>query len=1061
MAAGLALIFFFRAPLLEGLIAGQLEALGAPDPRLRVSQASLDALTIEEFKLGSADEATVERIEVLFDVFGETPGGIQRIRVERPVLRVDLKGDQPPLGSLQGLLGGESEGGPPPALPEIEVVDGRVFLDTVAGPVAVDVGGLAQSAPDGAIKAALSYRAVGDPGRLRGGLSTALAPDGAINGRLGIDDGAIALASPGGGVAGEIGGLTGALDFQLRDGRPESVTGRLALTDLGLIQARFRDAALDFALTEERVEASGKLRARDDGVQAAFRAEVLEPLGRAAFGLGLSLAATAEAELFKLVAQPFSRGQATATLTASGALGALTDQTSESGPLERLLGGLIEGTFSVELADLAVPERLSGLSLAAQGELLLADGAAAVTLAPGAAGEVQAIDQDWLTPFGLPPALAARLAEGLRFALEPAEPLPAGAQVRPLQAATEVALDGRLVASTRDEAGPRLALELRQALATLGDNLAIFEVPDLRLAAADLPLPGLASSEATVVGSLYGQADELESELLLRARAPTLRQGDLRLEDLSLTLPVELTYLGGALEAWVTRPGEVRLAGLSHASGLRLVKPARLGIEEGTLLASPPSEEGTGGDRFAHDLRLRLGRLALAYEGDGAAALPIELRPARLKLIGEREGKGRYRGRLQLSGGGAALPSLETKLDRLSARVDFDAGFDAPSLRLNTDLAYRALPPFRLDGTARKRGQSVSFEAELGASEGPLAEQGLRPQLSGDYNLANGRAGFTLAPLRLSFAPGLLQPGDLSPDLTLLQRVTGTLAAEATGSWADGKLAGRGALQVRGLGFKREEVTVQGLDLDLALDGLWPPRSPPGQRLRIARVDSAVPVEGIDATFRLLPGDPVKAEIAQLGFTSSGSQFGLRQALLDPAAERHRLRLDLASFDLQGLFSMLDVEGLSGSGKLSGSLPVSLSGETVVITDGRLESLGPGVLSYRRKSGPAPAAGVPSAEPEEDEEEDPVALFQDPLELTLRALENFHYDRLAIGVDKKAGGEAALRIQLQGKNPDLLDGYPFNLNINLTGDVTPVVEALSRGIDLTQELFSRSWRLQP
>ena len=143
---------------------------------------------------------------------------------------------------------------------------------------------------------------------------------------------------------------------------------------------------------------------------------------------------------------------------------------------------------------------------------------------------------------------------------------------------------------------------------------------------------------------------------------------------------------------------------------------------------------------------------------------------------------------------------------------------------------------------------------------------------------------------------------------------------------------------------------------------------------------------------------------------------------------------------------------------MSGALPVTLSGKTVVISNGRLESLGPGVLSYRRDSRPPPAAGVPTAEPEE---EDPVALFQDPLELTLRALENFHYDRLSIGVDKQAGGQAGLKIQLQGKNPDLLDGYPFNLNINLTGDVTPILEALSRGIDITQELVSRSWRLQP
>ena len=758
VAVALALVFVFRAPLLEGLIARQLEALGAPDPRLRVSQASLDSLTIEDLKLGTADELTAERIEVHFAVLGDAPQVVQNVRVERPVVRVDLRGEGPPLGSLQRLLEGDPEAeGPPPALPTLEIVDGRAFVETPLGPVALDVDGLARSESEGEAEgkmaAAFSYRAAGDPGRLRGGLRAELSPDGALSGRLGIDDGAIALTQAQGGLDGEIGGLTGALDFLIKEGRPESVTGRLALTDLGLVQARFREAELDFALTEQRVEANGKLRAQDDGVQAAFRAEVLEPLGRAAFGLGLSLAATTEAALFDLVAQPFSQGRGTATLSASGSLGALAAADADSSPLDRLLGGLIEGRFAVELADLAVPQRLSGLSLQAQGALLLADGAAAVTLTPGAGGQLATIDPDWLAAFGLPPALSASLAEGLRFGLEPAEPLPAGALIRPQEASTEVALDGRLTVAAGDEGGPRVALELRQTLATLGDNLAIVEAPDLRLSAAALPLPGLETGAFNLIGSLYGQPDELESEILLRGQIPSLRQAGMRLEGLSLNLPLEMTYLGGALEAWVARPGEIRLTGLSHPAGLRLTKPARLAVEEGTLLASPPSEEGTGGDRFAHDLRLRLGRLSLAYAGDGGPPMPIELRPARLKLIGEREGKSRYRGRLQLSGGGAALPSLETQLDDLGARVDFNASFGAPALRLTTDLAYRTLPPFRLDATAKKRGQSIDFEAELGASEGPLAEQGLRPRVTGDYNLSNGRAGFVLAPLQLSFAP--------------------------------------------------------------------------------------------------------------------------------------------------------------------------------------------------------------------------------------------------------------------------------------------------------------------
>ena len=383
-------------------------------------------------------------------------------------------------------------------------------------------------------------------------------------------------------------------------------------------------------------------------------------------------------------------------------------------------------------------------------------------------------------------------------------------------------------------------------------------------------------------------------------------------------------------------------------------------------------------------------------------------------------------------------------------------------LSLNGDLAYQGLPPLRLDAKARKRGQQLSFEAALGAASGPLAEQGLRPQISGEANLADGSADVALAPLRLRFAPGLLQPSDLAPQLADLQRVTGDVALQAAGGYGAGQLRSRGALQVRDLGLTREDLKLEDLDLDLALDSLWPPQSPPGQRLTIGKLESALPVENIEARFRLLPGAPAKAEIANLSFSMAGSRFQVRQARLDPAGQRHDLRLELASLDLQRLLGEVAVEGLSGSGQLRGVMPVSMQGQTVVIRDGSLESTGPGILSYRRESrGPALPAGVPLEAEGAEEEEDAIALLQDPVELTMRALENFHYDRLAIRVDKQAGGEAALKVQLEGKNPDLLDGYPFNLNINLTGDLTPVLDALSRGIDITQELVSRSWRLQP
>ena len=51
-----------------------------------------------------------------------------------------------------------------------------------------------------------------------------------------------------------------------------------------------------------------------------------------------------------------------------------------------------------------------------------------------------------------------------------------------------------------------------------------------------------------------------------------------------------------------------------------------------------------------------------------------------------------------------------------------------------------------------------------------------------------------------------------------------------------------------------------------------------------------------------------------------------------------------------------------------------------------------------------------------------------------------------------------MRLELQGRNPDVLDGHPFHININLTGNMGPLIKALRDGRAITRDLLRRSWR---
>ena len=51
------------------------------------------------------------------------------------------------------------------------------------------------------------------------------------------------------------------------------------------------------------------------------------------------------------------------------------------------------------------------------------------------------------------------------------------------------------------------------------------------------------------------------------------------------------------------------------------------------------------------------------------------------------------------------------------------------------------------------------------------------------------------------------------------------------------------------------------------------------------------------------------------------------------------------------------------------------------------------------------------------------------------ALKNFHYTALSGGLSGSASGEVVLRLSLRGSNPDLYDGYPFAINVNVEGSL--------------------------
>jgi hypothetical protein len=169
----------------------------------------------------------------------------------------------------------------------------------------------------------------------------------------------------------------------------------------------------------------------------------------------------------------------------------------------------------------------------------------------------------------------------------------------------------------------------------------------------------------------------------------------------------------------------------------------------------------------------------------------------------------------------------------------------------------------------------------------------------------------------------------------------------------------------------------------------------------------------------------------------------VRDWTFDPAADQQQVTVEIDGIQLSRLFESIDIEGLNGKGAISGSIPVVISGAEIAIAEGVLASQNDGNLSFQS--------------PEADEV---LARSGEQVELMLKAMKDFRYESLNVVLDKPLQGEASLRISMLGHNPDVLDGYPFQFNITLTGDLEPLLAAIAEGRRLSSELLQRSLKLR-
>ncbi|WP_404363286.1 YdbH domain-containing protein [Marinobacter sp.] len=132
------------------------------------------------------------------------------------------------------------------------------------------------------------------------------------------------------------------------------------------------------------------------------------------------------------------------------------------------------------------------------------------------------------------------------------------------------------------------------------------------------------------------------------------------------------------------------------------------------------------------------------------------------------------------------------------------------------------------------------------------------------------------------------------------------------------------------------------------------------------------------------------------------------------------------NLELSRLMTLYPAENLSGTGKLSGQVPVLIApGTGVRIEGGELVAHDPGgVLKL-------PADRLRG-----------ISQDNQALELVARAVENFHYSVLDSRVQYDQDGTLHLDLHIEGRNPEVQGGRPIVLNIDLEEDIPALLTSL-------------------
>lgn len=372
--------------------------------------------------------------------------------------------------------------------------------------------------------------------------------------------------------------------------------------------------------------------------------------------------------------------------------------------------------------------------------------------------------------------------------------------------------------------------------------------------------------------------------------------------------------------------------------------------------------------------------------------------------------------------------TLNDVLDMSAAigRFDFRLDADAMSATANVDrlrMTQHLTDPQQLllfapviaAGQGRLEGDKATFTYTVTTPEGYRLGAG-----KGVHDMKTARGDSTIDIENLAFTPVGLQPNQISPALKgIVDAADGAMHGALTFSWSPNDLTSTADFEFENISFggpTRAVTRTRNLNGSVQLTDLLPIQTDGVQTITVAGINlDALKLEQGVMEFSM-PGDDTF--ILQRGeFPWFGGTIGVYDAKASFTGQAE-IPLRAQNIDLKQVLDYVKVEGLSGEGLLTGSLPLVFEDGRASIVNGVLKSEGPGIVRY---------TGAVS---------DQAAQAGENADVAFDFLRNLRYSSLEVTVDGALDGALKFGMRFEGvgdvsiRNGQLKD-VPVIYRVNL------------------------------